>query len=685
MKIDTNKVLLFLGSGFIIWIGGWTFSQNITFIFYQGLFINFILALLVWLVLLFFYFILPGPKLNNHYHDTSSLKWSKRHSNLFVISILGFVISVIMQNLFAYWFTAIITIGGLLFIEIKYKSSPQNEPPSEENGDSLKKTLILLAIILGVAVFAYFANRADVDDGYYLSMAARSAEAPFAPYTRDYPSLPPGTIKNTYSMYEVMGYLQFIGLVSWFTNSHPLVTISYFFSILGAVYIVIAYALLYRKLFSKYWLITLFFTVAILLIDGTDHRGPGNFSFVRIWQGKAMIYHILRPLILYFSFSFGEKPSFREFFMLFLANIGGLGLSPISIWVSPVLITGGVISGMLSARGFKLRTLVFSSLSFIYPFIVALLSFQDELEKYEIYTFKINYWLDGLQRSYVQPDSGYFWWYAGFLLLFLFIAPNRRSRFIGLLTGFIFFAIFMNPILAPTISHYVTNTGLYWRTLFLILVVPSTAWVLAFPAYKLSGTINGHFYNFLKINTIEKYWKKYTHMIISSALSIIMLVSFALIVPTIYIFQFENRGIWFGSPGINVQKDEYEILFDLSTRLKPDSVILAPHRLSWMFPTLIGRIWSVAPRPGELNLLAYNPDIDPDETELRIYMYEYINGISEFELEKFNLGITRFNVNVVILSNNYLFKDPYLRKYLRLSKFQVIENEGDKYIVWLRE
>ena len=662
-----------LGMIYIFWIGGWTLAENITFALNKGLYENIFIAIIIWSLLALIFIYLPREdQVEINITTDNGTKSQNQIIYIALFCITGFSAAYLTKNLFLYWVISSLTIIALFYIEFKSGGTFfVNDSLKPDKKNSIKQIWLLLLLIAGSVAFSYFANRPNPDDTYYLGMAARAAEAPYAPYSRDYPTFPPGTVENNYPLYEWMGYVQFIGLISWITSTQPLVTISYIVALVGSAYIVISYALLYRKVFKDYWLMTLFVTVAIFMIDGSHQFNSANFSFVRIWQGKAMLFHILRPLVLYFGYSFGKNRNDRDLFILVLANVGGIGLTPISIWLTPVLTAGGILTGVIFSRKYDLKTLLLGGLSLVYPFFVGAVSFQKVITTEYAVSQDLS-WLDGLQRGIVDPANNYFWWQAGFILLFLFIAPNRLTRLLGLVTGAIFFLVFMNPLIAPFLAKYITTPDIYYRTLFLLLLVPSTAWIIAWVSIVLQRGLS------------KVTWLNFADLKKFLSLGVVIGL-YTLIVPTTFMFSNENAGIWFGNPGVNAEKYKYDMVLVLYSKLENESVIVAPYDISWMLPTLKGGYWPIVFRQNELALIQLTSNnIFHDEIETSGYFQDYLGGVSNisFNEQVFSHVISKFSPSAFVAKkriNDFAQLDEYL------SSKGYTRNENGLYFYWIKE
>ena len=50
----------------------------------------------------------------------------------------------------------------------------------------------------------------------------------------------------------------------------------------------------------------------VLVAVGETHRWYGNFSFVRMWQGKSIFLSVFMPLVYAYALRFAVRPNLRD-------------------------------------------------------------------------------------------------------------------------------------------------------------------------------------------------------------------------------------------------------------------------------------------------------------------------------------------------------------------------------------
>jgi hypothetical protein len=72
-----------------------------------------------------------------------------------------------------------------------------------------------------------------------------------------------------------------------------------------------------------------------------------NFSFSRLFQGKAMFATVLLPALLAYGIRFGLRPCLPRLLMLAAVQIAALGTTVTAFWAAPLLATTGVLVGLV--------------------------------------------------------------------------------------------------------------------------------------------------------------------------------------------------------------------------------------------------------------------------------------------------------------------------------------------------
>jgi len=137
--------------------------------------------------------------------------------------------------------------------------------------------------------------------------------------------------------------------------------------------VALAYAKLFRLLTPRSWLWSVVVVLAVLISVGETHRWYGNFAFVRMWQGKALLLSIFLPLIYAYGIRFMARPNPCDWILLCGAQIAAVGCSSTALWVAPCVALSTLLCGVRFSRQ-GLTNMMVGALTSIYVVSVALLT-----------------------------------------------------------------------------------------------------------------------------------------------------------------------------------------------------------------------------------------------------------------------------------------------------------------------
>lgn len=116
-------------------------------------------------------------------------------------------------------------------------------------------------------------------------------------------------------------------------------------------------------------------TSGVILSLGETHRTFGNFSFVRIFQGKAILLSLGIPLFVAFSMNYFAQPTYKTGLGLLFLATGLVRLSSSAIFMLPALACVLALAYMISTPRYLLTRLVGYFACLVYVVAVALYVF----------------------------------------------------------------------------------------------------------------------------------------------------------------------------------------------------------------------------------------------------------------------------------------------------------------------
>lgn len=149
-----------------------------------------------------------------------------------------------------------------------------------------------LAAALVIAIgYTLASHRPDGDDGFYLFYGLLPLDRPDEPFRQLSAGL--WQQREMLTSYPVLG----AAIADWtgldFLSAYYLVVPAGM-----AALCVLAHRSLFEQISREHAALLTLMTVILLVLWGDVHRSPGNFAFVRLFQGKAMFYAVLVPWFL---------------------------------------------------------------------------------------------------------------------------------------------------------------------------------------------------------------------------------------------------------------------------------------------------------------------------------------------------------------------------------------------------
>jgi hypothetical protein len=189
------------------------------------------------------------------------------------------------------------------------------------------------------AILTLFVNRPDLDDAYYLNAAIttlRNSELPLLSFDGMHgdPHIP---IQQ--SDHRPQTYMLFVSLLAYLSKLSPGTIYYVLLPPFWAAMVPLCYYVVINKFIIKSVSLTLIISILLLIAWGEGHQTFGNFAFVRLFQSKAIFVALYCPLLVYYSLQFMGKLDWRAWCMLFLVQVGSVGLSTTAAVVAPLSVS----------------------------------------------------------------------------------------------------------------------------------------------------------------------------------------------------------------------------------------------------------------------------------------------------------------------------------------------------------
>jgi hypothetical protein len=382
----------------------------------------------------------------------------------------GGTVLAFANNYLVFWFLATTT---LLIAYLYCLRAPQLRI---ERQSPRRLDIFIFTFATAVAVLiAVIANRPDADDSFYLNLAVSAVDHPgIALFSSDTLHNIPGAF--VLPIYRIHALELFYGLIADLTNQEPLVVAHLWLPPVFSAVSVLAVAMVLQILLHRDWAWATLSVVVIFVIAREVHYAYGNFAYVRIFQGKAILVTVMVPLIINYAMEFSSRPNLKNWILLALAQAGAIGMTSNAIYVAP-LAAGLTLIGCFRFNFQTAMRFGLGLLASIYPICVGLfvkyqlLSLDLNLEQHKKYIPIA----ETVDRYFGEGPTRYI--LLGALMCSWMVVKDKASRLWLVAVSFSAFVLFFNPFLDDFIALNVTSPSLLWR-LFWAVPVPIMAAIL---------------------------------------------------------------------------------------------------------------------------------------------------------------------------------------------------------------
>ena len=367
-------------------------------------------------------------------------------------------------------------VAALTFYGLAWRSARvEHRAPSPYTASRYE--LILLAGIILLAVgFTLISSRSDADDEAYVETIFKILNNPDSAIAglRDL---------DWDSGYVVLAYPMLEAAVAKLSGLPALAVYYLIFPAGAAGLAVLAYYRLFRALLVKDAALATLIAIVVLASWADIHRSPGNFAFVRLFQGKAVFCTVLMPLVFALALE-GNGRRWRNILLLALATAAAISTTQTAIVLMPVFLSivfaSLLVGWMTTTREWTVKSLAsrLFKISAI-PLAVPLLAGCLILSRPRWHVLMPQHFgtpaalTEGFSLVF-SPGLHTAVGMAALILLPFLVSRGPQTRLATLTFGLM--ALTFNPL--TDIAFQYLNGSLNWRVLWLLPVVPASALLL---------------------------------------------------------------------------------------------------------------------------------------------------------------------------------------------------------------
>ena len=456
-----------------------------------------------------------------------------------------------------FWWVALLAAGGAWMWNLRGES----HPAADSHAGKHAAWIVLLVVVAAVCT-TLVASRPDADDAFYRSISATLLRYPQQPVLLHDTLYRLPDVPILLQFYRLSSYDVLVGTIARITGVDHLVVAYLILPSVFAAFCVLAWAYLLRHIVPKRWPSTLLILFLCVLALGETHRAYGNFAFVRLFQGKAMLVTVMVPVVAGSAWLFARHGGLRHWLLLFAAQVAALGVSASALFVAPAAAALGLAGGW-SANAAGSRRFVAGMLASVYVFGAgwAMAS--------------VTHGGQALVSSSPMPvvpqilDDTWGWWSTKLLLVALltawaFVGNPVRARYLSA-GAFFFLLAVLNPYTVRIVADHFVGVRTYWRL----------TWALPLPFF-LAVLLDG---------VIERASGMRSRAL--AACVCMALVGCAVAFGWRFGTLRSANAVTLGLPGLKVDPVEYRVAARIAKDVPEAGVVLAPEAVSIWLPSFV--------------------------------------------------------------------------------------------------
>lgn len=519
----------------------------------------------------------------------------------------------------AFWIFGVLFLAWLLLRSPGERGQPeqQNHLP---NAQVLPATvgILLVFAVLGAGL-TFIAHRPDADDATYVGIASDAVAHPdLAVLSHDVlygnPRLP--LILPTYSVdsYELLGAV----LSRWFGGA-PIWWMHAILPTIISAFLPFAWAELMGAFAPRHWLWATGLALIFLLLLGESHYSLGNFAFVRLFQGKAVLATIGVPLLFSWAWKIQDRFSWWNWILLVGCTVACVGLSAIALFVVPISL-GIVALGGVGQKSIGRLALVLAPAAYPVAWGLVLRSRFHAVA----HTFEVAHQNAPGTVAQVFGAHGQYLIWLGLLCAPLVAPGHRRLRLAAY--GLLYFLLPVDPFLVKIIARLATSVSA-WRVLWCVPVI-------AFVAAWLLWTFEA---------ATAKWGRKG-----AQAAAVLVLACVAYLAPN---SSLRTSNVTFSLQPLKVPPREWAAA-QVAASENSDAAVLAPESVAAWIPTFVHRPQLVSVRANYDDQMAVH--MTSEEARTRRDLRELVSGtqFSPQRSEELLDSLQKYSVELIVADRN---------------------------------
>lgn len=518
-----------------------------------------------------------------------------------------------------FWWGSLLAMFGAWLRQLRARPLASQATPATGYPAWLVPCVVIAAVGVTLA-----SNRPGADDAFYLSIPAtllRYPQEPVLLHDTMY-RLPGHPILLPF--YRLNNYDVLIGVVARLTGIPHMAVAYLVLPPLSAAFAVLAWIYLLRRIVPARWPMVLPILFACVMALGEAPRAYGNFAFVHLFHGKAVLATCLVPAIVGSALAYARHGGARLWLLLLATQIAALGVAASALFVVPAAaalgLAGGWSPGVQPSRRFVIGLLPAGYL------LGAAWLVGSGTEGAHALALPAPHAMPTVPQILEQT-----WgiWSTRVLLVALlaawaFLRGPIHARYFS--AGALFFLLVaLNPYTTPFVAEHSVGVKTYWRM----------TWALPLPFF-LAVIVDGVAARVLSI--------KPKALAVGATLALaVPAAAFGSRYGTLLC----TNSVTLGAPRLNVPPMEYAVARKVADHVPEQGTVLAPEEISTWLPTFVVHPNLIGVRHMYLSLA-----FDPSETAQRSNLMRYVAGTNRPPNagEWFAASVREYRLTAVVFS-----------------------------------
>lgn len=642
---------------FLVALAGWTISANLMVLSGQGLRELFFAGpFLVGVFGLFYYRLsmvvhVNGPSLPKESNAVSNID-ANEPSNYILFCVCVTPIVLYFSWIF-FWGISLSILAYSIFRRGEFGLSSVHEAHKTSGRD----WAVVLCTALTAVVLTLWVSRSDLDDAFYVAVAAFTSAHPDAPLLAFDPMHGDTGLPLIFPSYRFASYELLAGAVAHLFGIPAMDVVYRLFPPLWAVASVFSIFLLAREYMPQRWILLGIVTFLLIVVLGESHRAPANMMFVRMFQGKAVYLSVIVPAIFYLTARyFSSRGTSVDLFLLGCSLVTAIGLSNFGMLAAPVAGVGALISNtpLIAKASRKKIWGILVTLAIPLPYLVSVAvdsSWGSSMVQFEN---------ESASQVWTSVFGKYQQYFVGILLLIgPVLARDTTTRWRLAVPPLLLFALYLNPWLSNFISQNITTPPVYWRVVWSFPV-------LIFAAASICILI-------------DRLTERTERRLFLTILSAIVVGLYILSLP-FNTLRARNIGLTQGFASRKVDANDYAVA-EKSIQINGYSHrLLAPDHIAGLISRFELHPKLVSVRGLYLDILA--PAFGPLVYRQRRILRDFVSGTFEHDKENIREMLVSLDVSTVVISGKNV--NNYTIYILGAENFHIIEKING-YLIWKKD